>query len=221
MLILALAGSLSSCEKDELTKPAEVYFQFKLDRESPDNESMVFEEGTMDIQYITFTGDRESGEDISFVSDFGTIVRADLATGNTDPVIKFDVPQGTYSEISLQVEPDNTLPDLVVTGKYIPALIGPPIPVQLEIDLPAELSFIAKARDGSSNIILNRDSRATVEIFLNPSLWITDIPLLSFETAELQNIRGVPSIVISKDMNPELYTKLEGKIGMSAEAVFK
>lgn len=221
MLILPLAGSLSSCEKDELTKPAEVYLQFKLDRESPVNESMIFEAGTMDIQYITFTGDRESGEDINFVSDFGTIVRADLATGNTDPLITFDIPQGTYREISLQVDPDNTLPDLVVTGKYIPALLGPPVPVQLEIDLPSALRLMARHPDGTPDIVITKDSRTTIEIFLNPSRWITEIPLLSLETADLQNISGVPSILISKNFNPDIYAKLEGLVEVSAEAVFK
>lgn len=221
VLILALTGSLSSCEKDELTKPAEVYFQFKLDREAPGNESLTFQQGTMDIQAISFTGDRQSGEDITFVSDFGTVVHADLGTGNTDPVIKFDIPQGTYSEISLQVDPDNILPDLVVSGRYIPALIGPPVPVQLEITMPAELRLIAKNPDGSPHIVINRDSKTTVEIFLNPSRWLTEIPLLSLETADLQNISGVPSILISQEFNQDLYSKLEGRIQSSAEAIFK
>ena len=216
-----VALALSSCEKDELTQPAEVYFEFKLDRQPAPAQALTFQAGTMEIQSIGFIGDRESGDDVGFVSDFGTVVRADLATGNSDPVIKFDIPQGNYTEIRLVVDPEIGTPDLIITGTYVPALAGPAVPVQLEVDLPGQLNLTAITPTGSSNIVLRKDSRATVEVFLNPSRWISDIPLLSFETAELQNIRGVPSILISKDYNAEIYAKLPLLIEVSAEAVFK
>lgn len=212
--------SLFSCEKDELTKPVEVQFKFKLDK-VPQEGRMSFHAGTMDLKSIAFTGDRATGEDISFTSDFGTIVRADLGTGNSDPVIKFDIPQGTYNQISLLVDPDDVEPDITLTGKYLQNPLGISIPVQLEIDIADQLSFITRSADGNTNIILNKDTRGTIEIFLNPSVWFRDVPVTTLDGADLEVIRGVPSILISKNFNQELYLKLSNLIEVSAEAVFK
>lgn len=218
---LFIAVALSSCANDELKEPAGVYFAFKLDREPPANPPVAFQSGTMDIESIAFIGDRESGDDIGFVSDFGTIVHADLATGNSDPVIMFDIPQGNYTQIRLTVDPDDTKPDIVLMGNYVPAIIGPSIPVRLEIDIPAALNLTATTATGSNVIVLQKDSGATVEIFLNPSRWIADIPLLAFETAQLQDISGVPSILISKDFNTDIYSQLPALINASAEAIIR
>lgn len=215
-----LALTLASCEKDELTQPVEVNFNFKLDRETPVNQSLTFQSGTMNIQAISFIGERESGDDIGFVSDFETIVHANLATGNTDPIIRFDIPQGNYTRIRLAIDPETDTPDIILKGTYIRPLLATPVPVQLEIDLPGQLDLTAKSSTGATNIVLRKDSRTTVDVFLNPARWIADIPLLSFDVAELQNISGVPSILISKDFNPELYTKLGLLVETSAEAVF-
>jgi hypothetical protein len=216
-----LIWTLSSCEKDELTKPTEVYFTFKLDRLPEQEGTVSFESGTMKVRHIVFTGDRQSGEDVSFISDFQTIVQADLGTGNTDPLIKFDIPQGTYTQMSLLVDPTDPAPDILVIGKYEPPLFGPPVPVQVEIDMVGALNLIVQSVDGNREITLRRDAPATIEVFLNPSQWFTALPTNLLETAEVQNIRGVPSILISKNFNPEIYSNLTSLIEVSAEAVFK
>ena len=221
-LAFLLCWFLFSCAQYDLKQPGGgVILRFMLDREPSQNESLSFQGGNMDIESIVFAGDRDNGEDITFISDFGTIVSADLSTGNTEPVIEFDIPRGTYNEITLFVDPDDAAPDIVVTGRYIPALLGTPIPIQLEIDLPGHLSLIATPSDPNSNVILHDDSRATIEIFLNPSHWFADIPVVALEAAELGEVGGVPSIVISKDLNPEIYSKLSTLVQASAEAIFK
>jgi hypothetical protein len=218
---LLMAGISFSCEKDELTKPVEVSFHFKLDRATTPGSAMSFQSGNMDIESIQFSGDRDSGEDISFASDFGTVIFADLATGNTDPLIRFDIPQGTYREINLLVDPGDQRPDVIILGKYVSALPGLPVPLRIEMDIPTALRLVATSAGGSNEIILRKDSRPSVEVFLNPTLWFTEIPLVSIETAELQSIRGVPSVVISKSFNPEIYAKLASLMAVSAEAVFR
>ena len=124
LLVLTLAG----CGKDELALPANVQVKLFLDRNTDGGGDMSFTDGFIDIASIEFAGDRESGEDITFVSDFQTVVRANLANGNTDPVIAFDIPQGTYNKITLGLNPDNTEPDIIVNGAFVPALVAPEIP---------------------------------------------------------------------------------------------
>lgn len=221
LFLFLLACLLFSCEKDELTQPAKVSFRFKLDRTPPTGRPVSFQAGALDIESIEFTGDRETGEDVTFISDLQTIVHADLATGNTDPIIAFDVPQGTYGKINLALNPDTLEPDIVVTGSYVPALLGPEIPVQLEINIPGQLNVVAKNAEGGSKIVLTKDRNAIIEIFLNPSSWFNEIPVASLETAQLKMVGGVPSIVISKDVNEEMYFKLANLIEVSAEAVLR
>lgn len=220
MLCIA-AGLLFSCEKDELTQPVQIYFRMKLDKTVEQHQPVSFQEGMIDIESIEFTGDRVTGEDITFTSDFETIVSVDLSTGNTDPIVKFDVPQGTYKKITISVNPVEIEPDISVRGKFIPPLLGPAIPIQLDVNIPGQLNLLVKTASGESQIVLTKGKDATIEVFLNPSSWFTEIPATALLAADLQNIGGIPSIVISKNSNPDMYFKLTSAIEASAEAILK
>lgn len=219
-VLIFIAFGLFSCEKDELTKPVKVNFQFKLDRVAPAESTLLFNEGSMDIQSITFTGDRDTGEDVTFMSDFESVVMADLTTGLADPPVSFDVPQGTYKSIRLLIDPDDIDPDIVVHGEYKP-LIGLPIPVQLNMELGGALNLIATSPEGNTQITLRKDSPVTIEIYLNPGKWVTALPATLLETADLQIVGGKPSMVISKKANADIYTKFAALAEGSAEAVVR
>jgi len=220
-MLCVAAGLLFSCEKDELTQPVQVYFRMKLDKMGAEDQPVSFHEGMIDIESIEFTGDRETGEDITFTSDFQPIVRADLTTGNTDPVVIFDVPQGTYKKITLSLNPVKIEPDISVRGKFIPPLLGPAIPIQLDVNIPGQLNLLVKTASGDSQIVLTKGKDATIEVFLNPSSWFKEISATALLAADLQNIGGIPSIVISKNSNPNMYFKLTSAIEASAEAILK
>lgn len=219
-VLVLTAFALFSCEKDELTKPAQVSFRFKLDRVAPAGSDIVFTEGSMDIQSITFTGDRDTGEDVTFMSDFETVVMANLSTGLADPPVTFDIPQGTYKSIRLLIDPDDVIPDIVVNGQYTP-LIGVPVPVQLHMELGGALNLVATSPEGNTEITLRRENPVTVEIYLNPSSWLTNVPMTLFDVADLQPIGGVPSVVISKNANADIYAKLAALVEGSAEAIIR
>lgn len=209
----------SSCEKDELTKPVEVQFDFQMSREPQRNTPYEFSGGAFKIQSISFNGDREKGEDISFISDFNSDVDVDLETENTIPQVTFDLPQGIYKTMELRIVTNSSI---VLTGKYKNALV--PIiqilPIRLEMDIP-ELELLIKSKDGASEISLNRNTGATVKVYLNPADWFDKISLVALNKAELQPIQGIPSILISKSLNQEIYSNLTSVIPGSIEAVIE
>lgn len=208
----------SSCEKDELTKPVEVAFNFKLGRETQENEYFKFGDGLVRIESIVLVGDREQGEDISFTSNFGSIIDANLVSTNTTSQILFDLPQGVYKKIELVI---NTSSVIVVNGQYKPSTIMAPLtPIKLEIDLP-KINLLVKPEDGVSEILLNRNSGATVDIYMNPIAWIAGIPLITLDNAALEQIKGISSIVISRHSNPEIYGKLSAEVPSAIEAIIK
>ena len=220
LLFLIPVGFLS-CEKDELTKPVRVNFEFKLDRVPPTQGNVFFTAGSFDLQSITFTGDRDTGEDVTFMSDFETVVLADLSTGFSDPSVNFDIPQGTYKTIRLLIDPDDVAPDIVINGRYTPAGLGVPLPVELHMEIGGALNLTAKTPDGNTEIVLRKDTPATVEVFLNPSAWFTGAVTDLLTTADVQLVGNVPSIVISKNMNAAIYANLAALVEGSAEAVIK
>lgn len=220
-LLFVVALGLISCEKDELTKPVRVNFEFKLDRVPPTQGNVVFTAGSFDLQSITFTGDRDTGEDVTFMSDFETVVLADLATGFSDPAVSFDIPQGTYKSIQLLIDPDDVAPDIVINGRYTPAGLGVPLPVEMHIEIGGALNLVAKTPEGNTEIVLRKDTPATVEVFLNPSAWFTGAITDLLTTADVQLVGTVPSVVISKNMNAAIYAKLAALVEGSAEAVIK
>lgn len=213
MLIIFLA----SCEKDELTKPVDVQFKFKLGQEAQDTEHFKFNSGTLSLQEVFLIGQREKGEDISFTSDFESLIEADLATGNTIPQVVFNLPQGGYRSIYVIVTPGAPI---VINGLYKNSIIfGPNIPIRLELDIP-DVEVMLQAEQGSE-MILDKRSGAIAEIYFNPAAWFETIPLVALDNLDLHPVNGVPSIVISKSSNVELYGKITGEVPLAIKGIIR
>lgn len=208
----------SSCEKDELTKPVEVQFDFIMSQEAESNTHYEFREGAFKIESISFSGDRERGEDISFTSDFSSLVEVDLGKGIAIPQVTFDLPQGIYNTMEIWITTGSTI---VITGVYENKMGPMPIlPIRLEMDIP-ELNLLIKSKDGTSKISLNKNSGAKVKVYLNPGNWFKNTLLETLDNAELQQIKGIPSILISHNFNQDIYSSLTSVIPGSIEAVIE
>ena len=207
-----------SCQKDELTRPAEVQVKFKMGRQVQENEHFSFSEGSFQIKSIYLTGDREKGEDISFTSDFGTLIEADLSSGTAMPPIHFDLPQGSYNNIELVVTTGSAI---AISGLYKRAApLLPDTPVTLELDIE-EFKLQVENEDRLSDISLDKTTGAVIEVYLNPIDWFETVPLVNLEGATLETVNGLPSMVISKDSNQRLYENLNVRIPEALMAIIK
>jgi hypothetical protein len=212
---------LPSCIKDDLTKPAEVTFQFLLNNEQKDGKFLDFEAGTMVIKEIGFEGYRESGEDVFFTSDFENVIMADLATGATTELIKFDIPQGIYDHINLTIEIDknNEDPSLTLNGTYNSANHGF-IPVRFDFDINDILNLNPKPGQGKNKIVLNKDIPSTAEVMLSTGFMFQVVNSRMLESAEITQQNGEAMIVISKDLNQHIFNAVVNRLEKSTTALF-
>jgi len=221
VILLAPLLILSSCIKDDLTKPAEVTFQFKLDNEQLDEKFLDFQAGTMHVKEIGFEGYRESGEDVFFTSDFENVVVADLATGSTTELIKFDIPQGIYDHINLSIEIDknNQETSLTLNGTYNSANRGN-IPVRFEFEINEILNLNPKPGQGKNKIVLNKEIPSTAEVLISTGFMFQVVNSRMLESAEITQHQGEATIVISKDLNQHIFNAVVNRLENSTRALF-
>jgi hypothetical protein len=212
---------LTSCIKDDFTKPAEVTFTFRLNSEELDGKFLEFQGGTMYVKEIGFEGYRESGEDVFFNSDFENLIMADLATGATTDLIKFDIPQGIYDHINLSIEIDqnNEDPSLTLNGAYNSANHGF-IPVRFEFGINEILNLNPKPGKGKNKIVLNKDIPSNAEVLISTGFLFQVVNSRMLESAEIIQQNGESMIVISKDLNQHIFNVVVNRLEKSTSALF-
>jgi hypothetical protein len=204
-----------------LTKPAEVTFQFRLNDEQPAGKFLEFQAGTMQVKEIGFEGYRESGEDVFFTSDFENLIMADLATGATSDLIKFDIPQGIYDHINLSIEinENNEDPSLTLNGTYNSANSGY-VPVKFKFAIHEILNLNPKPGQGKNKIVLNKDIPSTAEVLINTGFMFQVVNSRMLESAEITQQDGESVIVISKDLNQHIFNAVVNRLENSTTALF-
>lgn len=95
LLLLAAAG----CEKDDFTEPAPLELEFSA-TETPVMEGrLAFGGITMHPAGIEIEGMRSAGDDVFFERD----LRADVYAVEERPSIRFDIPQGIYDRLTVNL----------------------------------------------------------------------------------------------------------------------
>lgn len=213
--------TVSSCIKDELTKPAEVTFQFLIDNEQLDGKFMDFQSGTIVVKEIGFEGYRETGEDVFFTSDFDSAILADLGNGTTSELIRFDIPQGIYQHINLSIEIDSTIqdPSLTLNGIYNSVRNGQ-IPVIFEFDYHEILNLNPEPGHGKAKIVLNKDIPTTAVTLISTGFLFQIANSRMLESAEITQREGESVIVISKDVNQNIFNLIVNRLGNSFTVLF-
>ena len=221
LYLLAPLLILSSCIKDDLTKPAEVTFEFRLNNEELDGKFLEFQAGTMHVKEIGFEGYRESGEDVFFTSDFENVIMADLATGATTELVKFDIPQGIYDHINLSIEIDqnNEDPSLTLNGTYNSVNRGF-IPVRFEFAINEILNLNPKPGQGKNKIVLNKDIPSKAEVLISAGFMFQVVNSRMLESAEISQQNGESMIVISKELNQHIFNAVVSRLEKSTTALF-
>ncbi|MGM0407310.1 MAG: hypothetical protein ACQERU_04965, partial [Bacteroidota bacterium] len=167
---------LASCERDELTLPAEVNFEFSMEPYQTDvtlksMNSFNVNEGIIEINSMEFDGRRNEGEDYYFTKRFDESLHAELHTGLKNQEVSFDIPQGVYNRIDLNLsigtDGDNAIR---LQGTFQQ---GPfdDIPVVFEYSFTENVRIRAKNKEGNEQIVLKKDTPATATVVL-------DVPFL-------------------------------------------
>ena len=214
--VLMISFLLSSC-KSQFKETAPVHVSLKLTNPTVSN-SISINGGTARIGSFGITGERKQGDDVTFLNSFSSETTADLSSGAINPLINFDLFQGTYTRLDVNL------------GMKTPASNG-------------SIELIGEFNDGGeddenmkfvfhfdSEIILNwnlaiteeinivADQNTEVFIELNADYLFSGIPESLWNKCSHETINGEEITYITSQKNTAIYTILIGRINSAFSA---
>lgn len=209
-----------SCGK-KWKKPASVSYQFRLN----DNSSsglVNFTDAHIRISGMKFYGDRKQGQKhVEMSQSFDPALHVPLSLIPTSTDIEFDIPQGTYHKIEMEMDLHGEMgagAALVLQGYYIKDNVS--VPVKFEYYSARTIKMNARNSSGDPEIVLSEDHSASATVYFDPSLWFREVPQAAFDKAELSSSWGDSIMMITPDQNSEIYKMVIDRLGYGNEVVF-
>ncbi len=213
----------ASCKKkdDEWKIPTEVGFKMDINRSTSSGGNLVFSGGTIILESFRVKGKRDQGADIEFRKEWNTGLSMTFSSTGVISAIDFDIPQGSYSKIEIEFDTFDDFGDncILVNGTFTNS-VGAPIAVRFEYTKSEYFSIVAEDKAGGGQIVLDADIAATSEIVLDPIHWFQIISDNMMENADTVHIGGVPTIIISDDVNDNIFDLVLDRLDESTEALF-
>jgi hypothetical protein len=120
LLLLAF----SSCEK-KFKETAPLNLTVKMI--NPDvSDYLTLKTGQIYLSTFGITGDRKQGDDVLFMNTLPADSYADLQNGIVSPSASYSLPQGTYTNlvVDIGIKPKNSIGAIVLKGEYVQEEIG-------------------------------------------------------------------------------------------------
>lgn len=202
---------LSSCGK-KWKKPTHISTTFLIDNT---NSGLVnISSGNITISEIDFNGTREQGtKNVSFIKPYDNGLIIPLSPSKSVSDITFDIPQGTYTEMKLNIKSKtlNNSPSLSINGSYTNTL-SVTIPLVFNLDADENVEIIPKSTNGETEFTLVENRTSKMNIKLNPVYWFQTVTQIMLENADSTDIGGIMTIVISKNSNENIYNMVVNRI---------
>lgn len=224
--VAVIVLGLASCERDELTLPAEVIFEFSMEPYQTDvavksMNGFNVNEGTIEIKSLEFDGRRSQGEDYYFTKHFDQPLHAELHTGLKNQEVAFDIPQGVYDRIDLNLSlgtEDNNAIRLQGTFQQ-----GPfdEIPVVFEYSFTEDVRVRARNNEGNEQIVLKKDTPATATVVLDVPFLFQLVNIGMFQFAEITPIDDQDVILINIGKNTDIFNLLATRLEKSMRVNFE
>jgi len=210
---------LSSC-KNEFKETAPIQVSMKLINPIISN-SISISGGSAHIGSFGITGDRKQGDGVSFLNSFASETVADLSSGTINPLINFDLFQGTYTRLDVKMGMNAT------SSNGIIELLGE----FTEEDEEDEYSKIVFRYDSeiilswnlaiSEEINIVADQNSEVFIELDANYLFSGIPQSLWHNCSSEDINGENIIFITSQKNTAIYSILIGRINTAFSAHIK
>jgi hypothetical protein len=238
LLLVHLLFIMASCQKDPLTQPVKVNFQFGMspfemeeahtgpvaleETDNPPfgvpggaqngNGPLVIDNGTLVISAIDFEGRREQGEDVFFTYTPPQPVVADLADETTSLPISFDIPQGVYTriEVILHLGTEELTP-LVLTGIINR---GPfqSLPVRFDYKFTEEIRMRGKGVN-QANMVLSEDHPSLARVELDAAAVFRLVNMGMVMNASVISENGQDIVVIDNTNNLPIFNMIANRLG--------
>ena len=215
-----------SCEKDELTIPAEVNFEFAMESyhsgtSVKSGQAFDIDEGTIFVNAVEFDGRRDQGEDYFFTSNFETPLHAEMHTGYMNQNVTFDIPQGVYNRIELIFSIGNDEDEgLCLRGKFQQGPVEE-IPVVFEYNFQEQIRVRAKNKNGYEQIVLKKDTPSTATVVCDASFLFRMVNIGMIQSAERIQMEGEEIILINNENNTNIFGLLVTRLDNSMRVIFE
>lgn len=217
--VLMSSFLLSSC-KNEFKETAPVQVSLKLTNPIISN-SISINGGTARIGSFGITGERKQGDDVAFLNSFSSETTADLSSGSINPLINFDLFQGTYSrlDVNLGMKPTGANACIELLGEYNDGgeegentkfvfRYEPEMILNWNLAISEEINIVA-------------DQNTEVFIELDANYLFSGIPESLWHNSSIEEINGEEIILISSQKNTAIYSILIGRLNAAFSAHIK
>jgi hypothetical protein len=214
-----------SCEKDDLTLPVQVDFEFTMDSfhsEGAKKANAFFEidKGIINIQQIDFDGRRDQGEDYYFTSGFDSLVQVQLHNKIMSQNISYDIPQGVYNRINLNLFiGDGNEDALCLEGRFQRKSMQE-IQIVFKYSFQEQIEIKAKNSIGNDQIVLLQDSQIKANLVLNVPYLFQLVNMNMIQNAEITIKEEKEVIEINKEKNIDIFNLLATRLDNSMRVVF-
>lgn len=215
------ASVLFGCKKSELKKPTEVVFMVDINKEATMNGNLFFTDGEIVIRSLAFDGVRIKGDDVYFEKEFEGGLVAPFSSVSENNLLKFDIPQGSYTSIRIDFESEQSdFQKIKINGSYKNSS-NVIVPITVEVEIIEFYDKIAKNAQGTTTIDLVAGSPSKAIIRLNPVFWFSTVASTQLDNADVTVINGVATILINSTVNSDLYDLLDDKVGSDIDITFQ
>lgn len=222
--IICIAVS-TACEKNELKLPAEVQLAFDmntfaLEENSKSGQQFSIDEAYLVLGSLEFDGEREQGEDYFFTSNFDEPLQAEMHTGNSSRTVSFDIPQGVYNRIELNLSVGTKSSHaIMLRGSFHKGPLED-VPVVFEYPFMEEIRVRAMNREGNRQVVLTKDVPGKATILLDAPFMFQLLNMGMLINAQQFSFEGEETIIINSEKNTDIFSVLATRLDKSVQVIF-
>lgn len=219
-----------ACTKDELTKPAPVSLQMQMTdkdvnmRKQKQAGYVKIEKARYSLSELEFEGYRQNAQNYFFTKEFEEGMEIRLENGQPSAVFSFDMPQGSYERIKIiyrvkrdqeasedkkESEPYNSRAAIIMEGYYLNAR-KQQVPLLFVYNYDETFEQIAVA--GQQGLVMEKGRNSLATIEFDAAYWMQLINGRMLQSADLTEVNGRQTIILSEDHNEHIFSLLTSRI---------
>lgn len=206
LVVFSILIGLSGCEKYKLKQPTSLALSWEMVNNDSQSNGVEFTGGKLYSDAFSVEGKRVVGEEVSIDQSFPQSL---ISFGtNQDLGLNVDVPVGNYTEFKLKLDANSSDGfSFILNGIYHGS---DDIFVRIEWNTEQVLEFI-----NNNSFELEKDNNYKCVLELDKESLLQDISSLQWQGATVTLENSVPTIVISKDFNSNIFTEINERIPSS------
>jgi hypothetical protein len=211
-VIIFVLSVFISCQKQKLKQPVETQVKFSIVKNESSSNLVKIKNGILIINNFIFKGQRVKGIPFDFKRSFDNGLTIDF-TNKSIEKLKFDIPQGDYTNLDFTLNTPDKIKGLQIFGDYKLSQ-GPNVEVILEIEQQLVFNLKTLIKDF---IEFKKGNPKTITLNFNADYWFETLTENDLDNATLTtNNNGVglgnSTIFISSTQNTNLYQIILSRI---------